>query len=491
LLLSFVSLASSPKRIIHIKTKDDAKHKIERGKQGDTFLFENGSYLLPMNIKVPNGITIQGMPKTILVGKEKSLPFFNLADSSDVTIKNLNIKPISGQLAFAANQTDTYTTNLVLENITILGNGDKHLQSKTDYSGMAIYIKNAKKLRINNCKISHTRGGIYLWGEDLKIKRNQLKQVYFGNIVVTGKTIEISQNNVNESGKGTDLIGSEGDSITIGANSSDILIKENKLDMGYCYMLWAHGTVNNLTITRNLVKESVTGGVYIDDAQGLTITNNLFLLNAGGGIGIEEGNNILIKNNIFKDNYIYMGIVKKKISNALIIDNQFWSYRYPTEDQLLWIDKSVSSVNNEIHYLQTEEETELVAITEKGQLIHQGETIETDQYINHFVIKKTGSNPVYFLGGPFVILSDQILQPKDKGSNNSVSSQSQGFSIKAADQPNRRVLLDDEVFSYIIKIEKNTEPGDTAIVNIPTNNTNHDPFWFIIKYIGKINTARS
>lgn len=369
------------------------------------------------------------------------------------------------------------TKNLIIHNLEIVGNLG-YENSKSNTSGMAIFIKDSEDIKVSHTKISNTRGGIYVNGENIEINYNHLMQVNFGNIVSSGYNIKIIKNHIEEAGKGSKFEPPHGDAITIGGNSDNVIIKDNHLETGYCYMLWAHGPLKNLSITGNQINSGVTTGFMVEGVTNATFSNNTFNSNLANGLALlKGGKNILIEDNLFSNDSLLIGsdVLEVTVKNNKFVNNYMG-------DKPLRFKNNVDAQNNNVEII--EKSYSKVQATINGKTINSGDSISIDGGINAILVtfKNIGTEIVSFYGFPQVILSDEVIEVKSRGPRSSGESVNGKFSVYAYSQPKVLTLAPNELTQFTVSVmtqERNV--NSYTIVNIPNSSEGSSIYWFKLK----------
>lgn len=471
---------------------DNVVKKIESGKSGDVFILQPGRYDLLGTIHMPSGVTIQGHPGKTTIYKNfymDELPFFDVKNTIDVTIKDIIIELDSRAYGILAqNSKDTITKNLKINHVSILGNLASHPVNQMDESRIAIYLSNVDHVEISKTNISNTIGGIYvLKGNQITIMDNELKGVNSGNIVVKGSDIKIVSNTTQESGIGTNYEFSEGDAITILEDSSNIEISDNVLENGHCYMIWVHPKVNHIMITGNRIDTSITSGVYLDHTDYVVVSNNNFIMNSFSGVAVDSAANIWITNNFFYSNTVRFFNVK---TNFTVKNNMFSGMSHSSltvpGDQDLDLDN-----NNIVNYYPDDSDPPtLLLVTRDGQLIRSGDSVEFDRHLISsitFEMINEGQQSIKFIGAPLVTLSGDLAFEESCRINPLGSSTFGGLHIDSMHQPRRRALFPGGTTKFRIELCSGCKilgsNKSEVIANIMTDSDKYKPFWFKIKLI--------
>lgn len=476
--------------IITLTTEDNIKKRIEAGSSGDVFLLKNSRYFIKGTIHVPSGTKIQGLPGTVLFKTfdMNERAFFDVTNTTDVTISTLTIELDAGNIGITSQEDMvSITQNLRIEQVNISGNLQKDLTQALDASRPGIYLPNVYNLKILNSQVENTIGGIYAMGKQITIDGNRLHEVNFGNIVAQGSRINITHNTVTEAGKGTLFESSSGDSITIGAHSSDIQLSDNKLSSGYCYMIWVHPNAKNIRITGNIIEAGITHGIYLEQTNQAIVSENQFLLNLASGLAVDrDSDDIFIVNNHFYGNPLYVG---PTTTNVIASNNIFDGNR--VDSPIINSDSKIKLDNNVVNYYPDDIlPPRLIVTTMDGQIINNGNNIAFHKesfYSVSFQLINEGQEPIKLYGAPLVMLSPHVLFNEPCCQHPLGASISDNFIIKSYDQPHQRVLRQNESVIFRLNtwpVDDNLKKDKTeVIVNINTNNKLYKPFWFKVSLI--------
>ena len=346
-------------------------------------------------------------------------------------------------------------------------------------SSAAISIYNAKNIEISHLKISNTVGGIYVFGNHVIIKKNELNQVNMGNIVVSGTCIKVEDNIISESGKSTSFMPSSGDAISVEGGSSDVEITRNIIDTGYCVLIWAHPFVDNIKIMRNILKSGITTAVIIEGGTNIIVSDNEFVSNLSYGLGISTGSaDVLVENNNFYDNGVF---VSSDVEKILIQYNTLIGT--PPDTKLIEVGNNVMLGDNEIVDTPIGAAPQLELRSSLSDTnIQMGDIVEFDvstEKVLIFQMKNVGNQVIGFRGIPQVLLSDKILPADDRGFNPNGTSIFAGLAVEAWMQPTKLTLQPNESTKFAVNTTGSI--GKSVRVNVPTNFVNYKPFWFILK----------
>lgn len=472
-------------KVINLTENDNIREIIELGKPGDVFNLKKGYYYTDSTIHVPSGVIISGsaFPNQTHISSAffmDEIFVFDVTNTTDVTIRNITIDLSRLGYGIATNANiSSVIKNIKIEQVFILG--DQQNESNT-----AISLINATDVKISNVHIYDTVGGIYVRNsKQVFIVDSSLTQVNFGNIVVSGSDIIINNNVIHSSGIGIQSAFPEGDAITIEKDSSNIEISNNVLDNGYCYMIWVHPGVNNISIIGNQINYSITHGVYIEGANQVDISSNDFFMNLGAGVAVSESSNVTITNNNLYNNSILADIYTSNI----IVENNIFNAM--TRDD---INNPVSNLvlenNNEINYISVEADPpSLLVIGGDSELIHSGDITvaqKNDLVSLTYTVINEGQVPIKFTGASIVTLAPNIILGDPIYTNPLNSSKYGGLMITSKMQPNKRGLSPSHSIKFSLKPNLlSNECGEVCdvFVNIQTNNIKYTPFYFIIHLI--------
>lgn len=428
-----------------------------------------GSYEFTETIKLPDGSIISGDSKTTLYARKNINAFFDVSGSTNISIRNLifeleNLnKGIIGREAYPSK-------NITISNNNFIGNL-RFVDIEEEESSKAIFIKNGVGINIFDNVLRDTFGGIYAIGNKVKIKGNSLLRVNFGNIVASGSDIQIVDNFVRESGKGSRFHHPSGDTITLGGGSENVVIKNNRFDTGYCYILWAHAPQKNIKVLDNVVKNGVTTGFMIEGAVNAVIDNNTFDSNLANGLAfVKGGSNISILNNKFVANPL---LVSSDYKDVVVMNNSFSHTETP-----LNIPKTFQLFNNNIQPLVIAEKERVsleILRTDTGETVNSLDILRGESRSKiDFTIRNPTKKVIKFYGFPQVIITKgHPLENGSRGPRVSGDSGAGGISVPSRYQPTTLSLKPGEEadFSVLFSKKESLLLGDYYI-NIP-NSADH------------------
>jgi parallel beta-helix repeat protein len=465
---------------VFLSTEDNIRSKIETGNSGTLFLLSEGLYINPGTIKIPSGVIVEGQGNVIIeqTFAGNTQPIFDIYGSNGVAIKNITLKLGSSTSGIGAFSNEVKTRNIHIENIKIIGNLNK-VPNINETSRFGVYIENGDNIKVIDSSIVETFGGLYLIGDNIDVIRNKLERVNFGNIVLGGMNLNVFDNQVYESGKASRFFPATGDAVTIGGNSANIVLKGNVFKSGYCYLLWAHSPIRNITLTDNWFESSVTSAVYVEGASSANVTSNTFYRNLAHGIVfVNSGNDITIKDNKLVDDTIYIESDLKKVK---IYENKF--EKLPQSSDAILGTFSSQHIYNNIKYLNSEDSPNLTLETQEGEQILLGQTYKfsRDEFPIIISLRNKGTIPLSLRGLPQFQLTELPLEKDILGETRLGRSTYGPFYIRSIDQPNQLNLASDEEIHFIINLTDFSVGTEEVVVNIPTSLEIYNPFWFRIQ----------
>jgi hypothetical protein len=459
-----------------INSAEELIKELSKAKNGSHIFISQGSYTLNSSIRIPDGVTLEGVGHVIFKSQTNIGSFFRLDNTKGVTLKNISLF-LDYKNRGLYSKKDSNVSNLKVENLIFKGN--LHWQkSKSRTSGKAIYITNANGVSVKNSKFENVFGGIYVLGDNIEITDNYLFSVNFGNIVLSGSDIRIINNYVKESGKGSTHHHPSGDSITIGGGSENILIKGNTLDTGYCYMLLAHGPLTNLNISDNVVKSGVTTGFMIEGVKHAIIENNRFDSNLANGLAIMKGGeDVVIRGNIFTNNPV---LVSSDVKNVSVNNNSFLNISEGSNP--IRAKDNVSKNGNKIMFIPRENKPR-IEVFHKSKVIPLGSdyivSLAEARELTAFTIKNAGNKLLKLYGFPQIIITGDVLPKKTRTHVKSGDSSYSGFSVLSRNQPRYLTVKPlDEIEFYITNEAKGINKSTEVIINIPNSSTYPEVYWF-------------
>ncbi|WP_152973303.1 right-handed parallel beta-helix repeat-containing protein [Lacinutrix mariniflava] len=462
----------------NIVAKENIKEIIESAQEGDTVVISEGIYENIAEIKIPSGVTIIGNKNVVLrrIKSSNNNSIFNLSNAHNVTIKNINIELLSNSMGIFIESSNT-SRNIVLENINIFGNLQDDSIEKDAYSSTAISIKNVSNITIRNCLFKGTRGGIYLNKvENAEIINNILNSVNFGNIVVSNSNnLNVSNNKITQPGKGAKHFHPSGDGMTFGGINDKVIINNNYISDGYCYLIWVTGELLNSTISNNVFRSGSTSALNINDGNNINIISNKFDHNLGVGVLLSKNyKNIRIEGNEFYNDAILS--TNKDAINVVAIDNFF--YDNFASDRLVGL---VGQINTQERNQITDRETLVSNIyirDENNKRINHGDSYKLSGESMTFEIINNGGKKINFMGYPQIVLNDTIISKISRGPRKSGASYYKNFNISTVNQPN--VLALDIGGTASFEINKTGKNIEEVVVNIPTTDKEYGPFFFYL-----------
>lgn len=275
---------------------------ITAAQPGDTVILPAAECVITAAIAVPDGITIEGQPGSVLTGDfshlTSSAPVFNLNGTDGATFSDFQMRLRKNAMGFRG----TGGSGVTIRRLAITGN-----QTGDDTSSIAIYLTNYAGTVVEQNSIRHNFGGIYVTGTSTgtRVRSNVLTSVNFGNINVGGSDIEIFDNHVNESGKVSPRHHPSGDGVTIGRDASDVRIIGNTFSVGYCYLIQAPFPTTGVTVEGNTFDRGVTSAVYLVNSTGAVIRENQFQSNGAHGVALPNGVDATVVDNTFVADTIY------------------------------------------------------------------------------------------------------------------------------------------------------------------------------------------
>ncbi len=479
IIAAFLILIAQGCSINSINSTEELIKSLSVAKKGGHIFISQGSYMLDSSLRIPDGITLEGVGHVIFKSKSNIGSFFRLDNSSGVTLKNLSLFLDHNNRGLFSDKNSS-VLNLKIENLIFKGN--LHFQeAENRTSGTAIFIRNVSGVSVSNSRFENVFGGAYVLGENIEIKDNYFFSVNFGNIVSTGNNIRIISNHVEESGKGSTYHHSSGDSITIGGGSENIVIKGNTLDTGYCYMLWAHGPLKNLTISNNIVKSGVTTGFMIEGVKNAIIENNHFDSNLAYGLALMKGGeDVVIRGNTFTSNPV---LISRLVKNVSIENNIF--LKVSEGSNPISANDNVLKVGNQITFISNENKPR-IEIFHKSKVIPYGHeyvvSLDEVKESTAFTIKNTGNELLKLYGFPQVIITDSVLPKKSRRHRKTGDSSHSGIEVLSRNQPKVLTIRPSEQVDFYISSELQAiSQGAEVIINIPNSSTHPEVFWFKLK----------
>lgn len=452
ILLTSCNLTSVYAKVYVQPSIEQAANTLISAKEGQIIILPRGNIYLNQTLHLPSDVTIIGYPEeTILYLDESIKMFFRCENKSNIKLRNFIIKLKAGQRGVYCKK----VSRVLVDRVNIYGN---NLDSKTD-SGMALYFGLSNDIKVTNNYIENTRGGIYIVNKSRSalVQGNILNRVNFGNIVFTGSGAVIDSNKISEGGKASFSSHGSGDMITIGFDSSSILISNNYSENDYCYHIWAHGRVEDLTIENNVFKSGVTTAINIENPINLRIRNNIFQNNLAHGIYIyDKYENVSIQDNYFYDDEILLSYHLE--GQITITGNTFVNSLKKNGNQANILGR-YKRINVDIDFPDN-------IFTPIKAYNYTSPYLEVDgKRVNKSFrwpiykrsIKLTLVNPnnthISLAGFPQVFLTTELNVDWNRGPRNSGYSTANGYEILASDQPNKLVVEPHSTISFEVRFK--------------------------------------
>lgn len=261
--------------------------------------------------RVPDGVIVAGRDHTLIQSSD-DYALFAQDGSENVTFAGMAVEIKNGSFLRGSD-----AKNILVDSVRIKGD---ILSDDTAYT--AIIFENTSGLTVTNTVITETYGGIYANNsKNTKIIGNHLYKVTFGNVVVSGQHIEISDNVIEHPGLKPKLRPDpNGDAITLGL-VENISIKGNTIKNGGCYGIWGHTPGSqNIIIKGNYIANGITAAINLQHAENVLVENNTLENNAGPGVSFYPVTNGTLKENVFRGDHFRIFSESKNIS---LIGNTF------------------------------------------------------------------------------------------------------------------------------------------------------------------------
>lgn len=248
-------------------------------------------------IPVPPGVRIVGRPGSVLVGEfppDKVFPIFDLAASNDVEMSNFTFRLQDWSAAIRA----AGARRVTLSDLRIEGT-----ESLLGTAGVPIFIQNAANVIVERVRITDSFGGVYvLDSRTVTLQNNTLARVNFGNLVVSGSSLRIIGNSIDQPGLPSAFHHASGDGITIDGNSSYVVIQGNAIRNGFCYGIAASTGSSNVDIIGNTIERGKTAGIYLVATAGSTVSSNVLRQNWSYGLILDMPSYTTVAGNQFYGN---------------------------------------------------------------------------------------------------------------------------------------------------------------------------------------------
>lgn len=313
---------------ITVDDPNQVANVIETALPGTSVYLPNTSFELSATIHIPSGVTVIGRPETaITFSSGDGVYAFDLSSSNDASLKKLEIDISNGKGGVYADGSE----NISIDGVTISGNMYES-ESIAYAPNVAVYVTNSHDVSVTNSAVFNGFGGIYsINNNNVVISNNVLDHTNFGQIVVSGDTIDIRDNHVSFSGTPSenDAVSRQGDSFT-SLGSTNLNIVGNVFDNPLCYQIsfW-DGVNSHIYIADNYIGNGITSAIYFDtEVSDVTIENNLFKNNSEQGVVFQHySSDVSINDNVFSgDGVMINGIVDNMLlsgNNLSEIVNDF------------------------------------------------------------------------------------------------------------------------------------------------------------------------
>lgn len=215
--------------------------------------------------------------------------------SSGVTFKDVSLK-------LGAYAKGVYGTGVA--DVKMLGLHVEGSEAEFGNGGKAIDLAGSN-LHVEACHVENTYGGIYVDGADLRVIRNHLKRVNFGNVCAVGARVWILDNAIDEPGIPNAYHHASGDGITFGG-CSYVAVARNSVRVGHCYGIGAFSAVENAVVADNTVEDGATSGIYLVNPVGVLLSGNQLRQNAAHGIALINPSYVAATGNHFYGDTLFV-----------------------------------------------------------------------------------------------------------------------------------------------------------------------------------------